>query len=100
MKTILAVLTALQYFLKVRAHREEAEALRARESLRYQIHDRYEIQKQRIRSLIKERHDAVGRGADPNELRLFDYDIDTEQSYFRTLGDQLQGWDDLPDRDE
>lgn len=88
MTWISSVLKTLQFFLEWKAEEARFKTL-------YSIHDRYEIQKNRVKIISQDLHDAVGRGADTNNLRLLENDLATETEYLRTLEDHLNRWRDV-----
>jgi len=79
---IKALLTAIAEFFRYKAENEKQKSL-------YGIHDRFQIQKNRVKALRQELNDSVASGTDANALRLLENELKTESSYLRTLENHL-----------
>ena len=82
--------------LLIRALIARWEFLTAREQkkIKYEIHDRYEIQKNRVKEAQKNLLDAPARGAAANELRVLERDAGVEESYLQSISRDLSSWSD------
>lgn len=74
--------------------RWEFLTVREQKKMKYEIHDRYEIQKNRVKEVQRDFLAAIARGADTNELRVLENDVATEESYLQSISRDLSGWSD------
>lgn len=88
MSVLATVLRALRFYLEWKAEEAKFRTI-------YGNHDRYEIQKNRVKLIQKELHDGIDRGSTATELRVLENDLTTETEYLRTLQDHLDRWRDV-----
>ena len=84
---IRAVIEALTAWLTWQAENAKQKSL-------YGIHDRFQIQKNRVHAIRKNLLDDTAAGSDVNDLRLLENELAIESRYLRTLENHLARWQD------
>lgn len=91
MSLLSSLISALKFFLEWKAQEAKFKTI-------YSTHDRYEVQKNRVKIIRSDLQDAIARGAPVNELRVLENEQSAESKYLRTLQDHLDRWDGIQAR--